>query len=227
MPWIDVEEPYAKPPKTNEVPSDDVWSPPLAIDRGWAELTDVTVTADSGLDPADCDELTVRHSSLTGISLTPEHGGLAVEALHSELHGCDLSQVSIRSLRSCRIADCKLIGTDFSGGTVADVTFERCILRYANLRMAKLTRVRFLDCTLDDVDCYQLVAEDVEVPGTGLSAVNFDGLSATRLDLRSATELSLRAVTDLSGCLVAEEQLPALAYALAMAVGIDVERPVQ
>jgi hypothetical protein len=44
------------------------------------------------------------------------------------------------------------------------------------------------------------------------------------VDLREAPELTASPVNQLSGCLVAEHQLVALAPALAMAAGVDVER---
>ncbi|MGI9597838.1 MAG: pentapeptide repeat-containing protein [Acidimicrobiales bacterium] len=227
MPWVEVDEPHAKPPRVNEVNPRTVWSPPLLIDRGWGELDNVELGTDSGFDSSACGELTIQDSALSDVVLTPQGDELVLEAHRSTLENCDLSQVTIRSLRGTRITGSKLTGTDLSGGTIADTIFERCQLRYANLRLAKLSRVRFVDCLLDDLDAYQVEAEDLTFPGTALRSVGFDGVRATRVDLREATEISFSAVTNLSGFLVAEHQLAGLAQALAMAVGIDVERPVQ
>lgn len=227
MPWVEVSEPHARPPRVHQTAAGTRWAPPLSIDRGWGELDGVSVDGESGFDVKDCEELTIGDSSLSDVALVESGKALTVDVHRSLLDNCDLSQVEIRSLRASRIVGSKLTGTDFSGGSVADTIFERCLLRYANLRMAKLSRVAFIDCAFDEVDAYQLEAEDVSFPGTTLSAVSFDSLRASRLDLREATEISLTAVTSLAGCLVAEHQLAGLAHTLAMAVGIDVERPVQ
>lgn len=222
MPWVEVDEPYAKPPKVRPVRPSATWSGPIDLDRGWAELTDVEVGRDQGLDLTDCTELEVGDSRIDGIAFPAAE--LEIEIRRSELSGCDLSQATIVSLLNSRLDGCKLTGTDLSGATISDVEFTRCSLRYTNLRMAKLHRVRFVDCTLDEVDCFELLAEDLDFPGTSLVQVNVDRLQATRVDLRNTTELTLTGVGSLSGCLVDEYQLPALAYTLAHAVGVEIER---
>lgn len=224
MPWITVEEPYAKPPKVASIGQRPEWSAPLTIDRGWAEFDEVAVPSTSEPDFDGCDELTVRESSVSGLAFGGEQHDLAIEVQRSQLEGCDLSGQSIRTIRGSRVTACKMIGTDFSAGTIADTVFEHCILRYTNLRMAKLSRVEFIDCTFDDVDCYQMEAEDVTFPGSTLSAVSLDSLTATRFDLREASEITLSAITRLDGCLVSEHQLAGLAHSLAMAAGIQVEQ---
>lgn len=222
MPWVDVDEPYAKPPKLRPVSSPTSWSGPLDIDRGWAELADVAVRREPDWDLSGCSELTVSGSVLDGVSCADP--GLELEVRRSEIGGCDLSQVRIRSLLATRLHGCKLTGTDLSGATIHDVVFERCHFRQSNLRQAQLRRVQFLGCTFDDVDCFELQAEDVEFPETALDQVNVDRLRAERVDFRGATAMALTAVGSLAGCLVGEHQIPALAYSLVFSVGADVER---
>lgn len=222
MPWVTVEEPFAKPPRVAKAAQRPEFSGQLSTDRGWADLEDVSVSPSSDLALDDVEELAIKDSSLSGVVLSSDR--LTVEVHRSHLQDCDLSGLSIRSVRGSRFVSSKLIGTDFSGGTVADVVFERCVLRYANLRMAKLSRVAFIDCTLDDVDCYELEASDITFPGTELTAVSLDSLKADNLDLREATQIELTKITGLEGCLVAEHQLIGLAHSLAMAAGVQVER---
>jgi uncharacterized protein YjbI with pentapeptide repeats len=200
-----------------------VWQPPLAVDRAWAELVEVSVPPHSDLDLGGVEELSVTDCILRGTTLSPDTER-TIEIHRSALTDCDLSGVTIRSLQATRLTGCKLIGADLAGANLTDVTFERCLFRYANLRMAKLRRVGFEDCHLDEVDCYQLQAEHVAFPGSELDAVNLDQLRAERVDLRHAESLLPTTVNDLTGCLVAEHQLAGLAPSLAMAAGIDVER---
>jgi hypothetical protein len=222
VPWVDVDEPYAKPPRVRAPKPSSTWNGELILDDGCADLVDVAVTRDADVDLTGCTELALIDASLDGAAVVEP--GMVLDANRSELVGCDLSHVAVRSLRATRLTGCKLTGADLSGAGLHDVEFNQCYLRHAVLRMAQLRRVRFIDCTFDDVDCFELRAEDVEFPGTALDQVNVDRLQATRVDLRGATSLALSAVGSLAGCLIAEHQVPVLAYSLVFSVGTDVER---
>ncbi len=223
MPWVDVDEPYAKPPRVREIDPPNNWDGVVDLDEGFGELIDVTVTRDFNCDLTGCVELTVTDSTLDGVVFTDP--GTVLEARRSQLNGCDLSQAIVRSVVSSRIEGCKLTGSELSGASLQDVVFDRCHFRHANLRMAKLRRVRFVDCSFDDVDCFELNAEDVEFTGSTLERVNVDRLQASRVDLREAKTLGLSGVGSLTGCLIAEHQIPALAYSLVFSVGVGVEQP--
>ena len=228
MPWIDVDEPYAKTPRLPDISprqmsnltQGDGWT---GLDRGWGELVDVQITADTMLDLSGCLELSIDGCRLSGVAIG---GGeeLELTLARSALDGCDLSQVRIDRVANSRITRCKLAGTDLSACALTDVVFEQCTLSMTNLRMAKLKRVQFVDCTLEEVDAYRLKATDVAVPGSSLTGFNLDGLTAERFDLRHASQISLAVANTLAGCLVAEHQLAGLAHALAFAAGVGVER---
>lgn len=223
MTWIEVDEPFAKPPRPR-VPRDPArFSGPLEPDRGWAGLSGVAVDPSAPPDLSACSELTVEDSVIDGLTLLgPEP--LRIEIFRSGLDGCDLSQATIGTIRHSRLTGCKLTGTDFSGGLISDVVFDRCQLRFANLRMATLDRVSFVDCVLDDVDGYELKAQHVDFPGSTVTGLNLDRLEAVSVDFRHAESLLLNGIAKLSGCLVSEHQLPALSYSLAAAAGLAIER---
>lgn len=221
MPWIDVAEPHARPPKLpldREVTAE----ASLVAEGGWAEVTGGRI-APGGLDAiANAAELSITDGHVVGGRLP---AAAEVELRQSLLIDVDLSQMRLRSVRGTRLTGCKLVGSDLSGTSVVDTVFANSSLSLTNLRMATLERVAFVDCALSEVDCYELTATDVTFDGCTLDGVNLDGLRATRVDLRGATELSLAAATSLGGCLVAEHQLPALAFSLALALGLDIESP--
>ena len=223
MPWIEVAEPHAKPPKLPRVSPGRMWEGPLAVDRGWAEFDGVTVERDVQPEMTGCSELTVSASTVTGQDLAIDPP-LSIECFNSTILDCDLSRSTIRAIRGSRFEGCKFSGTDMSQAALTDVVFERCSFRYTNLRMAKLKRVQFLDCQFDDVDGFELEATDVDFEGSQLQKLNVDRIIATRVDFRGATELVLSGLSKLDGCLVAEEQLPTLAYGLALAANLDIER---
>lgn len=222
MPLLDVDEPHARPPRLAPVRPGRAWSGPLDLDRGWAELDGVEV-ADDVVDLTDCDELSIGDSVLGRVVLS-QPGGTRIEIRSSRLDGCDLSQADLAILQRSTLDGCKLTGTDLSGAAITDVRFVRCAFRYANLRMARLERVGFVECTIDEVDGFQLDATDVSFEGSSIVELNVDRIQATRVDLRGATELGLIGIGRLEGCLVSDHQLPALGPVLALAVGLDLER---
>lgn len=136
----------------------------------------------------------------------------------------DLSQRRIDSLVQSRLVGCKLTGTDLAGAPIEDTVLEDCTLGYTNLRMARLERVRFVRCVLDEVDAYEAHLIDVDFGDSRLVSLDVDRVRAERVDLRRARELGLRAVGRLDGWLIGEHQLPAMMYSLAAGAGLGIER---
>ena len=223
MGWIDPVVVYAAPPRLSEPEPRRVWSGTIEdrADSRW-ELIDTAVSA-TEFDLDGCDTLDLDNSTLDGVTFI---GGTmaSLSMSHSVAVGCDLSAIRFSSLRNVRFNDCKLVGADFAGGDLVDVSFLRCVLRLVNLRNVKLRRVQFIDCTLHDVDAFDLDAEDVSFAGSDLDKFNTDRLRARRVDLRATRQLGLTKVTGLNGCLVEHDQLLALRYQLAFAAGLDIER---
>lgn len=192
----------------------------VGASHGWASLEDAQL--DSTTDLTDCDELELSDCVLDGVDLGATVRPVAIELVRCVLTGCDLSQVRLRALHGTRLVDCKLTGTDVSGVRVRDTELERCHLRYVNLRMGGLERVRFAGCVLDDVDFHEATLTDVAFPLSRLQGVNVDRTSFERVDLREATELGITAVTNLRGVVVRPEQVVDLAWVLAAAAGLTV-----
>ncbi len=220
MGWVDVSEPFAAPPRLSRPDPQDNWSGAVEFESGWGELAEVAVSGIT-IEVEPDDRLDINGSALRDVIFG---GNAEIESFRSSFDSCDLSRIRFPSLRATRLTDCKLVGVDLSAAELADVVFERCVLRFVNMRMTRLRRVAFVDCTLHEVDAYDLDAEDVSFDGCELDTVNIDRLRATRVDLRAARRLGLDHLGSLAGCLVGEEQLHALTYQLAFAAGLDVER---
>ena len=226
MGWIDPVVSYASPPRLSDPEPRDVWTGPLhdAVDSRW-ELFDAEVR--EGLFELDgCEALEIENSTLEGVTFAGESMP-RLSASRSALIGCDLSGARFDSLRNVRLVDCKLVGADFAGAQLLDVSFERCVLRIVNFRMVTLRRVQFVDSTLHDVDALDLDAEDVAFAGSDLEKINIDRLRARRVDLRGTRQLGLERVGALNGCLIDENQLAALRYQLAFVAGLDIERAIE
>ncbi len=223
MGWIQVDEPFAAAPKLGSRRATVGFEPDhVEIDRGLAELSGIGAT-DEAIDLRGATDVAFDGCTFesTRLELTQ---GTQVEIVGSDVEGCDLSHVDFALVRRSRFVDTKFVGTDFSGTALTDVVFENCVIRLASFRMASLTRVRFDGCTIDDVDCYDATLADVDFTASRLTDLNVDQVDALRVDLRGAASLGLKGAKQLSGFLVEESQLMGLAYVLASAVGLDVER---
>jgi len=223
MPWIEVSEPFAKPPKLLKPKQWPEWTPPIEIDRGLAELGGASF-GEIQLDFDDCDDLEITDCSFAGTSLTNAEAA-EVSVWRSTFERLDLSGLSFQTVRSTRIVGCKLVGTEMAGSTLENVLFENCTLRHVNLRAAKLNRVCFNNCTIDDVDLFEATVLNVDFAQSTLSEVNVDRLNANQVDFRDATQLGFKGLSTLKGCLVGEEQLPSLMFALAFACDLGIEKP--
>lgn len=224
MPWISVDDVFATPPRFVEVSTAEDWSGELDLDRGWAELVEVSAVG-CRVDVEDCSDLSVTGSYLGDAVFDVGEESPEVEIWRSRFENSDLSALRVSSVRSSTFVGCKFVGTDFAEARLDDVKFERCTFRYTNLRMAKLNRVEFSDCVIDDVDLYDSTMEDVAFPMSRVVKLNVDRIRATRVDLRDAAEVELASITRLDGVLVGEDQLPTLMYSLAFSLGLGVERP--
>lgn len=195
--------------------------PTLSLDRGWAELSGVAAEG-QGFDLTGCTELELSNSSFTDVEFG-EASEAELTVADCRFEKCDLSGIRFASIRRSTFVGCKFLGTDFSSGKLGDVTFDQCTLRFANMRMARLARVAFTECSIDDLDMFDAVVEDLDFTKSRITKLGVDRLKAERVDLRYATELAFAQIIRLDGFLVAEAQLPQLMHGLAQATGLTVD----
>ena len=219
MPWIDVEEPYARPPRGCGVlsPPDDAV---VDLDDRWGSIDGAAL--DGPVDVSACERVDISGSVLSGVTLVTGDE-VELDVRNCELVDCDLSTLRFRTLAASRLVGCKLSGCDLGGATVRDVEFERCLLRLASFRMTELVRVCFETCMLDDVEMFDARLEHVSFPESTLQSVDIDRARFAHVDLRSATAVDLRSCSGLDGCLLAPEQVHELAFVLALASGASLE----
>ena len=102
---------------------------------------------------------------------------------------------------------------------------DKGLLRYSSLRMATFERVAFENSQLIEADFYRSKLHNVSFAGSELIEVNVDACEFDQVDLREAHTLELVAVGKFTGVLIAEEQVMELAYQLALATGVAIDRP--
>lgn len=222
MPWIDAVEVYARPPITVGPLSATGIDEIVDLDDRWGSIEGARITGP--LDATNCERIEIRGSVLTGVRIDGA-AGVALDLDRCELVDCDLSTLRLRSITSTRLTGCKLTGCDLKEATLRDVELDHCVLRLVNARMSELERVTARECTLDDVDLFDASLIDVSLPGSRLRVVDGDRARFQRVDLREAVEVDLRSIRTLDGCLVSAEQVVELAFVLAHAAGVGIERP--
>ncbi len=216
------EEPFAQPPRHKRVATGTTLvDPSLALDRGWAELSGVTAEG-LGFDLTDCAELELVNSNFTDVEFG-EASDTEFSVADCRFEKCDLSGIRFSSIRRAAFIDCKFLGTNFSTGALADVSFEQCTFRFVNMRLAKLARVAFQACSIDDLDLFDAAVEDLDFSRSRIAKLGVDRITAERVDLRHAAEVGFSQIIRLDGFLVAESQLPQLMHGLAQATGLSVE----
>ncbi len=94
----------------------------------------------------------------------------------------------------------------------------------SSLVAARLERVRFERCVLDDLDLRDAQLGDVSAPGTELTELDIVGAAYERVDLRDAARLGFRFLPVLQGILISEAQTLELAALATHSLGFDIER---
>jgi uncharacterized protein YjbI with pentapeptide repeats len=203
------------------------------------------------LDPATVeehdleDEATLRRLEFSGIDLSGRSAE-SVEFAQCRFRGnADLSGVRLgrSSLTDCLIEHCNL----------ANLQAERSSMLRVRLSAARLTGLRWVDGVLRDVAVSECRADLTSFRFTKLHNVAFDGCNLTRADFQNADVSGVRftdcdltgaqfsqatmdgtrfsncvldgvgGVTSFRGAIVAGQDLVALSYTLAAALGIRIE----
>lgn len=222
MPWIDVDEPHASPPRSTGPLTAPGPDGVVDLEDRWGSVIEAEL--DGEIDLGACAQVEIRGSVLRGATVRGD-GSVELDVTATTFVDCDLSAVRFTRLTNTRFEGCKLSGVDLGGGLVRDVVLERTTLRLSTLRMTELERVAFVDSTLDDVDAYEASLSHVTFPGTVLRDVDLDRSRFDRVDLRGANEIDIRSCRRFDGCLLSADQLVGLVHLFAEAAGVAVERP--
>ncbi|MET0403370.1 MAG: pentapeptide repeat-containing protein [Cystobacter sp.] len=135
---------------------------------------------------------------------------------------CDLTRAKFphTALRGVRFEGSKLMGIDWS--TVSsnpEVTFERCVLRYASFVGLSLRKTDVLRCAAQEANFFDLDLTDANFEGTELTGSNFRGCTLTRTDFSQSVGLLL----DPARNRLKDTQVPlATAVSLAESLGMRV-----
>lgn len=221
MPWVEVAEPFAAPPRAAGPLSAPAGDGVVDVEDRWGSILEAEMTG--GVDLGHCEQVEVRGSVFRGVSFRAAPG-IELDVTASSFVDCDLTALRFTKLTNTTFEGCKLSGVDCSAGVVRDVRFDRTLIKLSVLRMAEFERVEFRDSTLDDIDAYEVRLSDVAMPGTVLRAVDLDKAQFRAVDLRKVLELGIASCRRFEGCLLTQEQLLPLVHLFADAAGVSIER---
>lgn len=135
---------------------------------------------------------------------------------------CDLTRTIFAgvSLRGVAFRRCKMLGFDFT--KLADdpeVTFEHCILRYANVSAVSLRGSKIESCELQEARFFEANLIDVDFAGSDLAGATLDRCDVAGADFTHAAHVFLDPrVNSAKGCQVPLETAVMMAQALGISV---------
>ncbi|MET9023404.1 pentapeptide repeat-containing protein [Actinopolymorpha sp. NPDC004070] len=135
---------------------------------------------------------------------------------------CDLANLATTnsSLIRCELRGLRTTGLRWTDGTIRDVVFDQCRLDLSAFRFSTLTAVRFAGCRLTQADFTNADLRNARFDDCDLSGAQFAQADLTGARLRNCVLAGVRGVENLRGAVIDPDDLVALSYALAGALGI-------
>ncbi|MEV1285762.1 pentapeptide repeat-containing protein [Micromonospora sp. NPDC049679] len=127
------------------------------------------------------------------------------------------------SLIRTRLSILRMTGFTWLDGVVRDVTFEECRLDLSGWRFTDFRSVIFTKCNLSKADFTGADLTGAQFIGCDLTRAQFSNakMSGTRFD--DCTLLDVGGVTSWEGAVLRNQDLVALSYTLAAALGIRID----
>nr|AKP45389.1 pentapeptide repeat domain protein [Cystobacter sp. Cbv34]QQZ45545.1 CysO [synthetic construct] len=136
--------------------------------------------------------------------------------------GCDLLRMVPEklALRSVTFKDTRLMGVDWSGlGTMPDVQFEQCDLRYSSFLKLNLRKTRFVGCSAREANFIDVDLAESDFTGTDMPGCTMQGCVLTKTNFARSTNFIFDPkANQVKGTRVGVETAVALAQALGMVV---------
>lgn len=169
-------------------------------------------------DVTSCD---VEECLFEGVEL---RGGVFTKSTFADCRfdRCDLANLATTSssLVRCELRGLRTTGLRWTDGTLRDVVFDQCRLDLSAFRFSTLTAVRFAGCRLTQVDFTNADLRNARFDDCDLSGAQFAHADLTGARLRNCNLTGVRSVANLRGAVIDPDDLVALSYALAGALGI-------
>jgi uncharacterized protein YjbI with pentapeptide repeats len=207
----------ASPPRTAELPADDIHD-----DAGLHGVAFSGVgMPDRDARLVDVEECEFTQADLSGCILSK---ATFADCRFVSSNLANLSAMS-SSLIRCELRGLRTTGIRWIDGTLRDVVFCDCKVDLAAFRFTSFANVRFIGCNLTQADFTNADLRGVHFVGCNLTAAQFSHADLRGARLQNCVLDGISGVTSLHGAVIDPQDLIALTYALANALGIVIETP--
>ncbi|MBE1491701.1 pentapeptide repeat-containing protein [Plantactinospora soyae] len=177
---------------------------------------DLSGRAADGVEFAQC---RFRGADLSGTRLD---GATFSDCLFESTNLANL-RVEKSSLIRARLATVRMTGVHWINGAVRDTTISQCRLDLSSFRFTDFHRVVFEDCNLARADFQNADLSGVRFTNCDLTGAQFSQAEMAGTRFANCVLAGIGGVTSMAGAVVAEQDLVALSYTLAGALGIQLE----
>jgi uncharacterized protein YjbI with pentapeptide repeats len=123
-----------------------------------------------------------------------------------------------------KVTDVRMTGLSWADGLLRDAAFSQCKLDLTNWRFATFDVAGFTDCNLAGADFTSADLRGASFTRCDLSGAQFSNATMEGTRFRGCELAGIGGMTSWAGAIVHEEDLLALSYTLAAAMGIVVHR---
>jgi len=160
----------------------------------------------------------------TGVDLS---GSTLSQATLSDCHFGRSNLANLRaeksSLHRVELSVLRMTGFTWVDGLLRDVRFNECRLDLSSFRFTEATGVVFEDCNLTRADFSHADLGGAQFLGCDLTGAQFSGAEMAGARFANCTLIDIGGVTSWSGAIVRADDLVALSYTLATALGIVID----
>lgn len=219
-----VRRPRQGPPKQPQAPADLALANALQLDLENEQTVEAVAYYDADLAGADAEgvefrQCRFRKASLAGAALS------RVRMVDCLIETCDLSNLRADSgaLDRVKVSGARMTGLACNAGVVSDVTFVDCKIDLTNWRQSRLDRVTFDRCNLAGADFGDADLRGARFTDCDLSGAQFTKSAMAGARFRNCELQGIGGITSWQGAIVHPDDLIALSYILAGALGIVVD----
>lgn len=148
----------------------------------------------------------------------------------ARLIDCLIEKTNLANLRTdkssaqrVRITSSRMTGLHWIDGSLRDVAVVECRADLAVFRFTDFRQVTFEDCNLTRTDFQNADLSGVQFVNCDLTGAQFSHATMTGTRFRGCTLVGVGGVTSFDGAIISDQDLIALSYTLAAALGIQIE----
>lgn len=196
---------------------------PFSLEEGFDGAYQMQI--DSAYEGADLDHSELEQCVFSKANLAGATGTM-LTLVDCEVRQSDLANAVFErsGLRRVRISDSRLTGLSFLDGVARDVLVQDSKVDTSNWRATTFTSAQFLRCDLSGADFAMADLRGAQFIDCTLTGAQFSNAKASGARFSGCTLDGVGGLASLAGATIHADDLHALTYLLADALGITIER---